>query len=281
MSPVELALLYRGDLSSCNYSCWYCPFAKRSESRASLARDQSQVRRFVEWASGSSKRLSILFTPWGEGLVRKHYREALVQLSLLSHIREVGIQTNLATAPHWLAAACTQRVSLWCTYHPSQTTRRLFLQRCAVLEELGVRYSVGMVALREDLAEVQAVRAILSPKVYLWLNAYDGRDANYYSAQQVAALTAVDPHFAYNLAPQPSLGARCRAGASALSVDGEGNVRPCHFLQRSLGNLYDGSYLAHLQPQPCSNARCDCYIGYALREDLPFQASLLRSQAPA
>lgn len=276
-----LTLLYRGTLTSCNYDCGYCPFAKRAESRNSLARDRREVERFVSWCEQSSDALELLFTPWGEALVRQHYRDAIVKLSHARAVRAVGVQTNLSRSVEWLRAARVSRVSLWCTYHPSQIQRDRYLARCHQLSEMGVPYSVGMVALSSDIDEIIAMRLALPAQVYLWLNAYDQRGSNYYTSAQVNTLTAIDPHFAYQLNPQPSTGARCRAGASALSVDGAGEVRACHFLRASLGNLYDGSYRIHLRGQLCPRNRCDCYIGYALRDDLPFAAPLLRGTPPS
>lgn len=281
MPPAELlTLLYRGTLSSCNYDCAYCPFAKRVDSPEGLAQDRRELARFVSWCTQAARPLELLFTPWGEALVRRHYRDALLVLSHLDHVRSAGVQTNLSRSVDWLQDADLDKVRLWCTYHPSQIDRARFLRRIARLDRLGVRHSVGMVAVREDLAEICALRAALPASTYLWLNALDPRGPDYYDAATIATLTAIDPHFAYNLAPLPSRGARCRAGATALSVDGAGNVRPCHFLPESLGSLYDGSYLAHLRTRPCSNARCDCYIGYALRTDLRFAAPLLRQSPP-
>ncbi|GAA2645559.1 hypothetical protein GCM10009864_04710 [Streptomyces lunalinharesii] len=50
----------------------------------------------MAWAAQQTDdRLSVLFTPWGEGLVRSWYRRALVELSRLPHVRRVAIQTNL------------------------------------------------------------------------------------------------------------------------------------------------------------------------------------------
>ncbi|MCB1599804.1 MAG: STM4011 family radical SAM protein [Lysobacterales bacterium] len=278
--PATLSLLYRGTLTSCNYDCGYCPFAKRAESRDSLVRDRREVERFVHWCQTSPDTLELLFTPWGEALVRQHYRDAIVALSHASSVRAVGVQTNLSRSVDWLFKADVARVSLWCTFHPSQVRRERFLARCARLRQLGVRHSVGMVALREDIDEIIAMRRSLPAHTYLWLNAYDQREPDYYSTAQIKTLVAIDPHFAFQLAPQQSLGADCRAGASALSVDGSGNVRPCHFLDTRLGNLYDGSFSAHLQARPCTRASCECYIGYALRTDLPFVAPLLRDTAP-
>jgi hypothetical protein len=44
---LSLSILYRGPLSSCNYACGYCPFAKRRETAAELARDREALARFV------------------------------------------------------------------------------------------------------------------------------------------------------------------------------------------------------------------------------------------
>ena len=287
MPGAELRVLYRGDLASCNYSCHYCPFAKRNDSTDVTARDRDSLLRFVDWCETTHFGLRILFTPWGEALVRKHYRDAFLRLSHASNVIELGIQTNLSRDPAWLASANNDAVNLWCTYHPSQESRSRFLRRLEQLRQLRIRFSVGMVALREDLDEIRAMHLALGQldhgsgqPIYLWLNAYDQRTPGYYSAQDVAMLSAVDPHFPVNLDPAPSLGARCRAGLSAISVDARGDARPCHFVQRPLGNLYDGSFEAQLSRSACPNARCDCYIGYALREDLPFDAPLTRAHTP-
>ena len=268
--PSALSLLYRGRLSSCNYDCDYCPFAKTRDSRATLQRDASDLARFVDWAARQTRTLSILFTPWGEGLVRRHYREAMIALSHLPHVRRVAIQTNLCIGTRWLDRVDTRSFALWCTYHPSQVSMRVFVDRCLDLRRRGIRFSVGMVALREAFDEIERLRAMLPADVPMWLNAYDQRTADYYDGTDTQRLAAIDPHFGYNLAPPPSLGAPCATGESVLSVDGDGDVRRCHFVAERLGNLYDGSFAARLGPRPCPNPICDCFIGYVHRTDLPF-----------
>lgn len=268
--PSALSLLYRGKLSSCNYDCDYCPFAKTRDSRATLQRDAADLARFVDWAARQRTTLSILFTPWGEGLVRKHYRDAMIALSHLPHVRRVAIQTNLCIGTRWLDRVDTRSFALWCTYHPSQVSLRTFVDRCLDLRRREIRFSVGMVALRDAFDEIERLREALPADVPMWLNAYDQRTADYYDANDTARLTAIDPHFGYSLAPPPSLGAPCTAGESVLSVDGDGDVRRCHFVAEPLGNLYDGSFAARLGPKPCPNPICDCFIGYVHRKDLPF-----------
>jgi hypothetical protein len=268
--PSALSLLYRGKLSSCNYDCGYCPFAKTRDSRATLQRDAEDLARFLDWAGRQTTTLSILFTPWGEGLVRRHYREAMIALSHLPHVKRVAIQTNLCIGTRWLDRVDTRSFALWCTYHPSQVSLSTFVGRCLDLRRRGIRFSVGMVALRESFDDIERLRAALPADVPMWLNAYDQRAADYYDAADTARLTGIDPHFGFNLAPPPSLGAPCATGESVLSVDGDGDVRRCHFVSESLGNLYAGSFAARLGPRPCPNPICDCFIGYVHRKDLPF-----------
>jgi MoaA/NifB/PqqE/SkfB family radical SAM enzyme len=271
MQPPEAAtlrLLYRGPLASCNYDCGYCPFAKRRDSVETLRRDAADLERFATWCEQAPETLAVLFTPWGEGLVRRHYVEALVRLSHAPRVRRVAIQTNLSSNLRWLPRANPVTLALWCTFHPSQLPQSTFLRRVALLREAGVRFSVGMVGRREDIAAITQMRAALPADVYLWINAFDPRPDGYYSAAQIDQLAAIDPHFPRNLAPPPSLGADCRAGDTAFSVDGDGNVRPCHFVDRAAGNLYDGSFRALRATRPCPNARCDCYIGYMHRRDI-------------
>lgn len=59
--------------------------------------DRAALERFTDWAGRrSGDRLTLLFTPWGEGLVRSWYRRALVELSHQQHVDRVAIQTNLS-----------------------------------------------------------------------------------------------------------------------------------------------------------------------------------------
>ena len=48
---LDLSILYRGPLSSCNYGCAYCPFAKHAETAAELDADRRALERFTDWVS--------------------------------------------------------------------------------------------------------------------------------------------------------------------------------------------------------------------------------------
>ncbi|MEU5427832.1 STM4011 family radical SAM protein [Streptomyces olivoreticuli] len=264
---MDLTILYRGPLASCDYDCPYCPFAKRRDSTERLRADRAALERFTGWAGRQTgDRLSVLFTPWGEGLVRSWYRGALVALSHQPHVGRVAIQTNLSCRTDWLTDADLDSVALWCTYHPGQTPYERFLAKARRLADLGVRFSVGIVGLPEHLDDARRLRAALPGHVYLWVNAAEGRT---YTDEEAGVWTALDPLFPYSRHPHRSAGLPCRTGESVISVDGDGTVRRCHFVRAELGNLYDGSYRAALSPRPCPLAVCDCHIGYVHLETLP------------
>ncbi|MDW6058777.1 STM4011 family radical SAM protein [Streptomyces sp. FXJ1.4098] len=264
---MDLTILYRGPLASCDYDCPYCPFAKRRDTPEQLRADRAALERFTAWATANTgDRLSVLFTPWGEGLVRSWYRRALTELSRLPHIARVAIQTNLSCRTGWMADADLDTLALWCTFHPGQTPYDRFLAKSRELAGLGVRHSVGIVGLPEHLEPARQLRADLPAQVYLWVNAAEGRT---YTDEEAAEWTALDPLFGYSRHPHQSAGLPCRTGASVISVDGDGAVRRCHFVRTELGNLYDGSYRAALAPRPCPLAVCDCHIGYVHLESLP------------
>ncbi|TDQ53793.1 STM4011 family radical SAM protein [Actinorugispora endophytica] len=268
--PETLSVLYRGPLASCDYDCPYCPFAKRRDTPGQLRADRAALDRFTDWVAEQAganpgTRLSVLFTPWGEGLVRSWYRAAVTRLSHLANVERVAIQTNLSGRVEWLAGCDRSTAALWATFHPGQTPYDRFLAKCRRLGELGVRFSVGVVGLPEHLADARRLRADLADGVYLWVNAAEGRS---YTDAEAALWQELDPHFHYSRDPHRSLGLACRTGDTVVSVDGEGTVRRCHFLPTELGNLYDGSFAARLRPRPCPAASCDCHIGYVHLEPL-------------
>src|SRR5947207_305133 len=116
---MKLSILYRGPLSSCNYGCTYCPFAKHSDSDAEHANDASALKRFVQWVrQRDGDDLSIFFTPWGEALIRSRYQQAVIQLTGLSNVENVVAQTNLSCRLDWIEECDKSKLALWATYHP-------------------------------------------------------------------------------------------------------------------------------------------------------------------
>jgi MoaA/NifB/PqqE/SkfB family radical SAM enzyme len=263
----NLSILYRGPLSSCNYGCEYCPFAKHWETPDELEADRRSLDRFVDWVAAQPLEISVLFTPWGEALVRKWYQEALVRLTNFPNVAKAAIQTNISCPLDWTDRCDKQKLGLWCTFHPTETTRQKFVAKCRDMDARGLRYSVGVVGLKEHVEEVESLRRELRPDVYLWVNAYKRTDA-YYADEDLDRLTAIDPLFPLNNTRHPSRGRPCRAGESVISVDGDGNVRRCHFIRDVIGNIYQAGWEDTLRPRLCTNDTCGCHIGYVHMQDL-------------
>lgn len=274
----DLTILYRGPLSSCNYDCHYCPFAKHHETAIELEHDRNCLERFECWSidewptnvGRNGSRLSIFFTPWGEALVRTWYQNAIVRLTQTSHIKKVVIQTNLSCRLDWIEQCDPTKLGLWCTFHPSQTTRPQFLGQCRILDRNRIRYSVGAVGLKEDLGEITALKQELSAKAYLWINAFK-RQPGYYTESDIQQLEELDPLFRINATYHPSRDRSCRTGASVISVDGDGDVTRCHFVKERIGNLYTPQFHTALQERPCPNDTCGCHIGYVHLDYLNLQ----------
>lgn len=265
---MRLNILYRGPLSSCNYDCPYCPFAKHAESSEELLKDKQALSRFLDWVEQHSEfEIGVLFTPWGEALIRRWYQEALTRLTNCAHVWRAAIQTNLSCSLRWLDDCDKDKLSLWVTYHPGEVSRERFLDKCYHLDERGIRYSVGVVGLKEHAEEIEALREQLSPSVYMWINALK-REANYYSEADIERWQQLDSLFPLNTVHYSSLGKACRAGESVISVDGDGTIRRCHFIKASLGNLYEDNIINILQPRPCTTITCGCHIGYVHMNDL-------------
>jgi MoaA/NifB/PqqE/SkfB family radical SAM enzyme len=283
---MNLSVLYRGPLASCNYRCRYCPFAKRVDSPAQLARDRAALTRFSDWLQRETEhRWRVFFTPWGEALVRAWYRQAMTALTHVEHIESVAVQTNLACRLDWIRDCRTDRLAFWATYHPTECKAERFVEKVCALRGWGVRISVGMVGAPELIDHVRFIRRQLPHDIYLWINAQQPRPRPYTSAE-VAAFRAIDPRFEITLRRQKSWGRPCGAGETAFTVDGVGDIRRCHFVDEVIGNIEEPDWDSALRPRRCPRLFCDCFLGKAqiqADELTPFfgAASLERQPAGA
>jgi len=265
---MKLSILYRGPLSSCNYGCEYCPFAKHTETPAEHEADRQALERFVNRVEAlSAHRISVLFTPWGEALIHRRYQQALVRLTAMPHVEKAAIQTNLSCRLQWVEQCDKSRLAIWATFHPTEVARERFVAKCLELDRSGIRFSVGVVGLKDHSEEIEALRRELPPHAYLWINAYK-RVPDYYTAEELSRFEEIDPLFPINNQHHPSLGRACRGGHSVISVDGEGTMRRCHFIRTPIGNIYEPDFESALREEPCSNATCGCHIGYVHMNEL-------------
>ncbi len=259
---MTLTILYRGPLSSCNYGCVYCPFAKRKESRQELAHDRANLERFVDWALARRQSpLRVFFTPWGEALIRRWYQEAMVALSQAEHVERVVIQTNLSGDLGFVERCDLDALALWCTHHPEWGDAKKFVRRVLDLHNQGVRLSVGVVGFARFKQDIERLRSALPPEIYLWINAVK-RELHTLTQDDRDFFQRIDPLYPINTHHYPSQGKDCHAGQSVISVDGDGMARRCHFIKAPIGNIYEPGFEQALFRRPCTNATCHCHIGY-------------------
>ncbi len=254
-------ILYRGSLTSCNYACDYCPFAKTKNTKEELQKDAKELIRFQNWVKEQKENIGVLITPWGEGLIRKYYQKAMTEMSHYNNVYRIAIQTNISCSLDWIQEVNKKTFGLWTTFHPSQITIDKFLEKCEKLSLSSVRYSVGMVGLKEDFPLIKELKQRLPSNVYMWVNAYK-REPNYYTGENISFLSNIDPYFHWNNQYHPSFGKECRAGYTTFSVDGDGEMTRCHFIKTKIGNIYQEGFEQKLKPQLCTNQTCGCHIGY-------------------
>ncbi len=248
---MNLSMLYRGPLSSCNYGCEYCPFAKHTETVEEHERDRLALERFLGWVAGRrDDQIAVFFTPWGEALNRRRYQRAFIALTNMPQVQK--------------------GIGIWATYHPAEVERARFVAKCRELDQRGVRLSVGVVGIKEHADEIEAIRAELPPHIYVWINAYK-RLPDYYTDDDLRRFIDVDPLFPINNQRHPSQGMACNAGETVISVDGDGTMRRCHFIKTAIGNIYDPDFETALRPRRCSNEACGCHIGYIHMPHLQLQ----------
>ncbi|RXZ78895.1 radical SAM protein [Paenibacillaceae bacterium] len=271
---MRAVIYYRGVLSSCNYDCPYCPFSKTVDSRETLAKDKEQLHTFVAWVreqEGAGHQLSLFFNPYGEALVHRWYREAMVELSHLPHVEKVAVQTNLSAKLDWTEQLNRDKAAFWATYHPGQTKEQHFVGQCLKLRDNGLAVSVGTVGMKQAFNAIKSMRAALPEDIYLWVNAFKDKP-RYYNEEEIASLRSVDPLFEYNLRDYDSLGKSCKAGSSVFYVHGSGRVKRCYKDRHVIGHLYRDGLEGLAAERPCRMKQCGCFIGYIHMDNSPFES---------
>ncbi len=278
IEPRPLGLYYRGSLSSCNFGCPYCPFAKSEATIAGLRQDEAELHRFLEWTKVQTLSLEILFTPYGEALIWPAYRHALANLSTQTNVRRVGIQTNLSGPLDFLEMGNPNHMHLWVSFHPTEVSLDRFLQNLRTCAASGAGLSVGMVALPEHEHLAIALRDSIPATASFWLNA--PKPPKPLGPRLRQQFLHLDPNFAYELKGAQSRGRPCEAGQTTLLIAGDGTARRCHFVEKPRGNIYTQPIDQLLCKAACPRARCDCWIGYAHLDDLNLQRQALFRDHP-
>ena len=66
-------IYYRGKLNSCNYTCSYCPFGKKSHPTSTMQDKQAWSRFITAIEQWKGESLQLFVIPYGEALIHRYY----------------------------------------------------------------------------------------------------------------------------------------------------------------------------------------------------------------
>jgi hypothetical protein len=285
---------YRGLVTACNYRCSYCAFRRggirgeirgaaddfvadkialekfcnalenlfavsaNSEVSASLVSDFAQPS--VGTENESLPLYTVMIVPRGEVMIHEYYHDAIAKIVNLPHIHTVGCQTNLSfDVKNFAKKTNTSKISLWCSFHPSQVTLENFLAQCRLLTDCGISYCVGAVA--SDIPMLKKLRELLPKDVYMWINAKDKNTSN------DETFSEIDPYFYLereNFTADPT---RCHGGRESIFVEANGDYFACNISKIKLGNIYHTDF-QNTPHNLCRAKKCDCYLAYSNRVEM-------------
>jgi MoaA/NifB/PqqE/SkfB family radical SAM enzyme len=256
---------YRGDICSCNYNCSYCPFHSR---QSDLAADEAALHRFCGRAHDLGSGITIMLVPRGEALIHSYYHKAIASFCRYDNVSVVGCQTNLSFDVEEFAehtAEFNSKISLWCSFHPSQTTLEDFLRQCELLRIHAIPFCAGAVGHPNNIPILRELRDKLPPDTYMWINAMKGL-ARDYTDREIETFSAIDPLFRLELEDNPADPQLCIGGKESIFIVGNGDYFSCIISKARLGNIY--SQVNIERPKTCLSKKCDCYLAYANRYEM-------------
>lgn len=259
-------IYYRGKLNSCNYTCSYCPFGKKSHLTATT-QDEQAWNRFItaieQWQGGP---LQLFIIPYGEALIHRYYRKGIIHLAALPQVAGISCQTNLSfSADEWLdefpaTPTLISKIKIWASFHPEMTSVESFVRRLHTLYNAGIQVCAGAVGNPMAKSVLSDLRNALLPDIYLFINAMQGLKSPL-SVEDIRFFTQLDNLFEYDLKNASAQWTICSGGRSSCFIDWKGDIFACPRSQVKIGNLYQNQILAPLLP--CRRKVCDCYIAFS------------------
>ncbi|TYQ17755.1 UNVERIFIED_CONTAM: hydroxymethylpyrimidine pyrophosphatase-like HAD family hydrolase [Acetivibrio alkalicellulosi] len=264
-------IYFRSFLSSCNYSCSYCRFAKKKMNEVEILKDEKCVQRFCDFIDSTNfkNRVSIFLTPYGEGLIHDYYIRAMARLAMNPKCQYISCQTNLSFDESVFINTLKSyhvdlsKVKLWASCHPEMISAGEFVKKVNKLKA-DIDLSVGIVAIPQNLESVFDLRKELPKNIYMWVNGKDGEKTRY-TKEQIQSLVSVDPLFYNEISKRKVEDNCCNAGEDSVFIEGNGDAFACHINKNQLFNIFKRTDL--VKSFRCDRRYCDCYLSYSLRKD--------------
>ncbi len=256
---------FRSAIDFCNYNCSYCPFSKNSYNADVVEKDKKAFGHFHHFLENNEfdPELSVLLTPYGEGLILPHYLENFVKLSQNDKIKHLSTQTNLSFNVEKFINhlkvnnANLNKINLWVSYHFEHTSIDDFITKVKFLEKYisVVVVVVGIDSLEEDIKK-------LENNVNVRINTFDGP-----RQKKQEFFKTIDSTYMESRMNFTSDYSKCLAGKESLFINEKGNIYPCNINKQVIGSLKNTEIR---QLKTCKCKYCNCFLSYVNRIDYPF-----------
>lgn len=256
-------IFFRGEIDFCNFSCSYCPFAKKSLSKEKIQKESENLKKLFVYVKNLDENVNIMITPYGEALIHPLYQEFMARISTLENVRKIGIQTNLSVDTNELINTLSKnhadfsKIMLWATFHSEYAEIEKFCNKANSLSEL-ISISCGIVANKKNYEEIRKLRENLNANIYLWINAMD-KIKNGFSEEEITSLSKIDPMFAYEFYAK-------RIDFMNLRDDNFSNCQSYDKIYVDIQKYSSSCFFKKKRAidSLCNNHKiCDCYLGYS------------------
>lgn len=260
----------------CNYRCPYCRqnHARRQQIDSHWAHcfDNWPVDRWLRAFQRhfQTRRLSLVITG-GEPLVDHAPMAELVNgLTAMPTVECIRIDTNASLAMEKFQAFDPRKITLMCTFHPSQTTELRFFQKIDALLSRGFKIGmVNYVLTSETLPDFERrYRSLAQREVPLHPNPLWG-SRGAYSSEGLRILQEYLPSFdyGYRTSLRSPLRQACFFPAVAYQMNPWGRLHVgCH--RTRAGSFFDDQLPPQFPgPVPCPQTTCVCLDMYSFLAD--------------
>lgn len=249
---------YRGHIDFCNYACSYCPFAKKEKDISKLKKDEHSLKKLYDFIKSKEIILELMINPYGEAFCEQIYQDYMSELASLQNVYKIGIQTNLSLDLDKFVQnmqkkqADMKKFMIWASFHNEFANMQEFVQKANKAYEF-MNISVGIVANTKNYEQIKALRKLLNPKIYLWINALD-RQKNRFKADIIEKLRAIDPMFEYEFChyrDEQDGFEKCNSYKN-IYIDKNNYSSNCFFKKKKA-----------ISKDCNEHSKCDCYLGYS------------------
>ena len=235
-------IFFRGNIDFCNYSCSYCPFAKKAQSIDKIQKEEENLKKLFFYVKNMDEDVNIMITPYGEALIHPIYQEFMARLSTLKNVRKIGIQTNLSVDTKNLISTLEEnkadfsKIMLWATFHSQFTDIEKFCNKANQLSKL-ISISCGIVANKKNLDKIK----------------------NKFTEDEISSLSHIDPFFAYEFYEKRVDFKKSRSDDFSI----------CQSYDKIYADINKYSSSCFFKKKKaisssCNNHKiCDCYLGYS------------------